>query len=95
MRFGVLVRHLGEPEGVAALGCEREADKPAAVLRHEVDRIGRHQLGRRDEIAFVLAIFIIGDDDELAGFDGVDRLLNGSEAHIPSFLTPGRKPGVT
>src|SRR2546422_6088165 len=32
-RFGVVLRHLREPEGLAALGRERQADQPAPVRR--------------------------------------------------------------
>ena len=41
---------------------EREADEAAPVLRHEVDRRGRHLLGREAEVALVLAILVVGED---------------------------------
>ena len=34
---------------------------------------------RHRQIALVLAILVVDDDDHLAGADGVDRLLDGGE----------------
>ena len=48
----------------------------AAVPRHEVDRLGRHLLGGHRQIAFVLAILVVHDDDQLAGADGLDGLID-------------------
>jgi hypothetical protein len=49
----------------ARLG-NRQADQPAAVLGHEVDRVGRRHLGRDNEIAFVFAILGIDQNDHAA-----------------------------
>ena len=62
----VLGRHQVEPELVAALGRQRQADQPAAVLGHEVDRLGRDELGRHREVALVLAVLVVADDDHPA-----------------------------
>ena len=65
----------------AALG-QRERDQPARTGRHEVDRLGRRALRGNEQIAFVLAVFVVDQnqhaafahvrqhlfDDELAGF---------------------------
>ena len=55
-----------QPELVAALLGEAEADEPARVGGHEVDRLGRRELGRDRQVALVLAILVVDDDDELA-----------------------------
>ena len=55
--------HQGEIEFIAALLGEREADETAAVLGHKVDRVRSNFLGGEGEIAFVLAIFIVDEDD--------------------------------
>ena len=75
----VLRRHQVEPELVAALGRERQADQPAPVGRHEVDRLGRRELGRQREVALVLAVLGVADDDHAAGADVLDRLLDAAE----------------
>ena len=60
------VRHRAEPELVAALLGQAEADEPAPVRGHEVDRLGGGELRRDREVAFVLAVGGVDDDDELA-----------------------------
>ena len=60
------VDHLRQVElGEPLLG-HRHADQAAAVLRHEVDRLGRDLLGRDRQVPFVLAILVVDDDDHLA-----------------------------
>ncbi len=68
-----------EAELVATLLGEAEADEPAAVRRHEVDGVRRRVLGRDREVALVLAVGIVDDDDEATLPNLVDRLLGGHE----------------
>ncbi len=49
------------------------------MLAHEVDRVGRHHLRCHDQIAFVLAILVVENDDHLAGTNIDDRLFDGIE----------------
>ncbi len=53
--------------------------EPAAVRGHEVDGLGRDLLGGDRQIALVLAILVVDDDDHLPGADRVDRVLDGRE----------------
>ena len=62
----VLLDHRRQLEGVAPLLGQGEADQPAPLARHEVDRLRRDLFGGDDEIAFVLAVLVVDDDDELA-----------------------------
>ena len=48
---------------------EREADEAPAVGRHEVDGVGRDELGGHRQVALVLAILVVDEDDHLAGAD--------------------------
>src|SRR5262249_27399015 len=50
----------------------READQAARVRRHEVDVLGRDELGREHEVALVLAILVVDQDHHLAGADLVE-----------------------
>ena len=75
----VAVGHRAQAELFAALAGQAEADQAAAVLRHEVDRLGRRKLGRDRQVAFVLAVGGVDDNDELALADVVDRLLDRGE----------------
>ena len=75
----VVVGHRPELELVAALGRQAEADEAAAVGRHEGDRLRRDELGGDREIALVLAVGVVDDDDEAARADVLDRLLDRRE----------------
>ena len=74
-----MVGHLAQAELVAALLGERQADQPARVHRHEVDRLGRGELCGDRQVALVLAVGRVHDDDELALADVVDRVLDRGE----------------
>ena len=50
-------------EAVAVDRRERHAEIPRRVARHEVDDRGRDLLGRADEVAFVLAVLVVDEDD--------------------------------
>ena len=75
----VVVGHRAQAELVGALLGEAEADQPARVGRHEVDRVGRRELRGDRQVAFVLAVGIVDDDDEPALADVLDRLLDRRE----------------
>ena len=62
----VLRRHQVEPELVAALGRQRQADQAAPLLGHEVDRLGRGELRGQREVALVLAVLVVAHDDHPA-----------------------------
>jgi hypothetical protein len=93
VRRGVDGDGVGGPEGVGLLAAherqvhpvgdvvrEREADHPLRA-HHEIDHLRRDQLRRADEVAFVLPILVVGDDDELARPKVGERLLDGTEGH--------------
>ena len=55
--------------------------RPRPYFGHEVDLLGRRELGRHREVALVLAVLVVTDDDHLAlaqvvegGLDGRERL---------------------
>ena len=78
-RERVLRHHQRNLELVEPLRRHRQADQPAAVARHEVDRLRRHLLGRDRQVAFVLAILVVDDDDHPAGADRLDGVLDAGE----------------
>ena len=95
----VLVGHLTQAELLAALRREAEADQPAAVGRHEVDRLGRDELRGDREVALVLAVLVVDDDDEPARADLLDRLLDGREDGVRGLgahrsIVPGGRSGL-
>src|SRR2546422_3309866 len=93
-RLGVVLRHLREPEGLAALGRERQADQPAPVRRHEIDHLGRDLLGRADQVTLVLAVLVVRYDDELPRADVRDRPLYRSVPHSCLTYLPRRTPST-
>jgi hypothetical protein len=78
-RLLVLGRHQVEPQLVAALGRQREADQPARLLGHEVDRLGSGELRREHQVALVLAVLAVADDHHSAAADLLDGLLDRGE----------------
>ena len=66
-------------ELVAALRRQAEADQPAPVRRHERDRLRRDELRRDRQVALVLAVGVVDDDDEAPRADVLDRLLDRRE----------------
>ncbi len=80
-RVWLSLDHRGQVELGAALRRQREADQAAAVLGHEVDVLGGGELGRHREVALVLAVLVVADDDHPA----LAQLLEG-------FLDRGERP---
>src|SRR5262245_22870229 len=78
----VLRHHQWNLELVEALRRHRQTNQAAAVLRHEVDRLGRHLLGRDRQIPFVFPIRIVHDDDHTAGAKLGDRVFDPRERRI-------------
>ena len=66
----VVLRHQRQAELLDALAGQRQADQAARVLGHEVDGLGRRALRRDDEVALVLAVLVVDQDEHpaLAGF---------------------------
>ena len=49
------------------------------MRRHEVHGVRGDELGGDAQVAFVLAVLVVDDDDEMSRADLVDRLLDGGE----------------
>ena len=82
---GVRAHHEFEPKLVGARLRQRQADEAAAMLGHEVDGVGRRHLRRNDEVALVLAIFRVDENDHAAILHLLDDLLDRRDDGI----TPG------
>src|SRR5690606_37549519 len=74
-------RHQWQLEQLAALAGHRHADQAAGEAGHEVDVLGGDAFGGDDDIAFVLAVLVIHEDDHLAGADVFDQFFGGIERH--------------
>ena len=73
--------HRLEAELVGALLGQREADQAAAVAGHEVDRVGRRHLRRDDQVALILAILVVDEDEHPPVARLVDDLF-GPDQHL-------------
>ncbi|MCY1279753.1 hypothetical protein D9M69_553830 [compost metagenome] len=78
-------RHQRQLQQLAALAGHRHADQATGEAGHEVDVLGLHALGGHDQVAFVLAILVIHEDDHLALADVFDQFFDAVESHGPSF----------
>jgi hypothetical protein len=68
--------HQAKTQLLDPLAHHREADQAAAVFGHEIDRIRRRHLRRNDQIAFVLAVLVIDQDEDAAVACVLDHLLD-------------------
>ena len=85
---GVLDDHLRELQLLAKIDAHRHADETLAVHRHEVHVFGGGELGRTDEIALVLTIWIVGAEDNLTLAQVFECFFDGVEfEHACSFLS--------
>ena len=81
---GPLVRrvarnHLREIQRGEPRRGEWHGDEPPRVLEHEVDRLRGRPLGGHHQIALVLAILIVDDDDKASVANPSDRLFHRRE----------------
>ena len=91
----VFLGHHGQAEPLDHAAFHRQANQSARVFDHEVDGFGGDELRRHQQIAFVFAVFRVGDDDHFAGFDvGKDFGDGGNVGHGASFLMVGLGCGV-
>ena len=74
---GVVLHLMFQFEFLGAADGDGCAEHAAAVAQHEVHLLGGYHLGSCDEVAFVLAVFIVHDDDELSLAEVGQRLLYG------------------
>ena len=81
--LAVLADHAFDAQLLQALGSRGHADESAAKLGHEIDRRGRDEFRRHDQIAFVFAVGVVHHDHHFAllqigddGFYGIKPLFH-------------------
>ena len=79
IHFPILRDHALQPELIGALARERDANQPAPVHRHEIDRFRRRLLRGHDEIALIFAVGVVGHDDHFSCRDVVQDVVNRVE----------------
>ena len=78
----IVCHHERECKLIAMLGEHRHTNQATAMACHEGDRLGGCELGGDRQIALVLPVGGVDDDDELALSDVLDRLFNGRERRL-------------
>ncbi len=66
----------------AQLGRHGQADKATAVMGHKIDGLGRDKLGGHGQIAFILPVLVIHEDDHFPGLDISNGFLNCAQRHM-------------
>ena len=75
--LGAVARGHGlQLQQLAALACEREANQATAKTRHKVDGSGRHVVGSQHQVALVLAVFFVNQNDDAPGLHVGDDVFN-------------------
>ncbi len=81
VRRAVAGDHQRQVELAAALGGQRQADQATAEPGHEVDGLGRDEIGCQDQVTFVFAVFLIDQDDHPAGADFGNDFFDCGDGH--------------
>ena len=89
----VLARHVLEAQLRRALRRQRQADQAATMLGHEIDGVGRRHLRGDDEVAFVLAVLGVDQDDHAPVAQVLDDLVDRREEAL-AFRVCGRLQAV-
>src|SRR5215212_5216580 len=79
---------------VATILGEWQTDQAASVPGHEINDLGRDLLGSADQIALILAIFVVDDDDHPAVAYVGNGFLNGRNSHAVILTTKTRRHKV-
>src|SRR2546425_6991507 len=82
---GIVGDHHRDLELVQTLTEQRDADQAPTVLGHEVHGFRCHPVGRHHEVAFVLTIFVVHDEEDAPLTDLLDALLDGRK---PGHVVP-------
>ena len=88
--------HRREVQPARGLAGDRRADDAAGMADDERHLLGRGVDGGDDQVALVLAVVIVGDDDDLAAGEGVDGFANAGLRHVLYSPNPfsARNPGL-
>ena len=82
-----------EAEAVGDRPRHRHAQPAAGLADHEVDRLGRDVLGGDDEVALVLAVFVVHEDDHAAGAKFVQGFVDGAKPGVVAHVDPPAEKG--
>ena len=83
-RTGVLIGldHGRQIQRIGEVGGHRCADEAGRPAHRPRDPLGGGELGREDDIALVLAVLVVGDDDGATGSQRLEGFFDGGKAHL-------------
>ena len=73
------LRHQRQAQLIHARTRHGKADQPARITRHEIDRIRRRELRGDHQIALILAVFIIHQDEHAPAARFFQQFLGGRD----------------
>ena len=88
VRVGVVLDHRLEAEALRLRARDGHADEAARFRYHEIDILRTAEVRRHDEVAFVLAVLVVGDDYHFSGFYIGYRLFYSIEHPLPPNSVP-------
>ncbi len=84
----VLRRHQSNVKVLETLLGHRQADQATSIFRHEVDGFGRDCFSSEGEVAFVLAVLVVYNDDHPARADFCQCFWNAGERWLRAHVQP-------
>ena len=72
MLGAVIAHHQGQIQLPCPLRCDRHADQATGFRGKEINDLWRGFLGGNDQVAFILTVLIIHQDDHAAGADVIE-----------------------
>ena len=79
---GVLLDLMVKAELLAAAYGERSAKLATGIGDHEVDMLGGDLLGRDDEVALILTVFVVDHDNKLSPAECLDGFGDGVKLYL-------------
>src|SRR5205085_5604576 len=95
MGGGVVRHHHRDRELLEPFPGEADAELDPRLPGDEVDLLGRDRLRGGDEVALVLPLLVVDDDDHLAGGDVCEGVLDGGESHCSPLTLSGTLRGAS
>ena len=95
MHFAILRYHPLQTELLRALVRNGRANQAAPMRGHEVDRFRRHFLGRHHQVAFILAVGVVGHDHNATLCDIAHHIIDRVELKCLFRLRNHRNNTIT
>src|SRR3546814_5076286 len=82
----IIPAHQVQPQGLHAIPGQRKADKAPAMSRHEIDGFRRRHLRRNHEIALILPVLVIDQNEHSSIASFVDDRSEEHTSELQSLM---------